>query len=111
MHVVPQHKTKLQLLLQAHMHTEAAQLLMQLAKTEANLHAAPLRLKKLYLLAALELDAFKARMLQIGEGVQGPTHPGSPQRPGSTASHTLAGDTWICMMWRCEVITSIGLHF
>lgn len=75
------------------MHTEAAQLLMQLAKTEASLQATPLRLKKLYLLAALELDAFKARMLQIGDdGLQAPAHPGSPQQPGSTASHTLAGD-------------------
>lgn len=78
--------------MQAHMHTEAAQLLMQLAKSEARQQAAPLRLKQLYLLAALELDAFKAGMLQIGQGAQGQPYPGSPQQPGSTTSHTLLGE-------------------
>ena len=73
------------------MHTEAAQLLMQLARAEGKMQGTPLRLKKLYLLAALELDAFKARLLQIGGVAQAPAHPGSPSQPGSTASHTLAG--------------------
>ena len=91
------------------MHTEAAQLLMQLAKAEASLQATPLRLKKLYLLAAVELNAFKARMLQIGEGVQAPTHPGSPQQPGATASHTLAGDLCPCMtFYPCERIMLVA---
>ena len=79
--------------LQAHFHKEAAQLLIQLAKSEADSHAPPLRIKKLYVLAALEADQLKARMLKIGQQ----TSSGSPSRPSqalcgpSAAADTLAG--------------------
>lgn len=79
--------------MQAHFHKQAAQLLLQLAKSEAASGAAPLTVKKLYVLAALEVDQLKARMLNIGE----PTSSGSPGKAaaGSTetaaAAHTLAG--------------------
>ncbi|KAL3151657.1 hypothetical protein ABBQ38_012645 [Trebouxia sp. C0009 RCD-2024] len=82
-----------QLYRKAHLHKEAAQLLLQLAQTEAASHAPPLRLKKLYVLAALEVDQLKAKMLNIGD--QGAA--GSPARPAQqssetgTAAQTLAG--------------------
>lgn len=78
-------------MLQAHLHAEAAQLLMQLAKTESSDEGSLLRVKKLCLLAALEMDAFKARMLQMGGQSQSPANPGSPPPHGSKAAHTLAG--------------------
>lgn len=87
--------------LQARFHKEAAQLLLQLAKSEADSHAPPLRLKKLYLLAALEVDQLKARMLNIGD--QANTNPGSPSRGSQqssetgAAAHTLAGASCVCM--------------
>ena len=64
---------------------------MQLAKTECHEQGPLLRVKKLYLLAALEMDAFKARMLQMGGQSQTPANPGSPPQHGSKAAHTLAG--------------------
>ena len=74
------------LAVQAHFHKEAAQLLMQLAQSEAAVHAPPLRLKKLYLLAALEVDQLKARMLNIGGNSPG----ASPSRAGPAATETAA---------------------
>lgn len=81
------------ILLQAHFHKEAAQLLLQLAKSEAASHAAPLRIKKLYLLAALEVDQLKARMLNIGEqpGTGSPGKAGGAATGTAAAAHTLAG--------------------
>ncbi len=83
------------ILLQAHFHKEAAQLLLQLAKSEAASHAPPLRIKKLYLLAALEVDQLKARMLNIGEqpGTGSPGKTGSASTGTAAAAHTLAGET------------------
>lgn len=87
--------------LQAHFHKEAAQLLLQLAKSEADSRAPPLRLKKLYMLAALEVDQLKARMLNIGD--QANSNLGSPgrgpQQSSETgpAANTLAGANHVCM--------------
>ncbi len=83
------------ILLQAHFHKEAAQLLLQLAKSEAASRAPPLRIKKLYLLAALEVDQLKARMLNIGEqpGTGSPGKAGIASTGTAAAAHTLAGET------------------
>ena len=83
------------ILLQAHLHKEAAQLLLQLAKSEAASHAPPLRIKKLYLLAALEVDQLKARMLNIGErpGTGSPGKAAGASTGTAAAAHTLAGET------------------
>ena len=64
-----------------------------MAKSEADSCAPPLRLKKLYLLAALEVDQLKARMLNIGEQAASASSNKSPQRGtgASSAAHTLAG--------------------
>ena len=59
---------------------------MQLAKSEAASHAPSLRLKKLYLLAALEVDQVKARMLNIGGSSPG----ASPSRAGPASTETAA---------------------
>lgn len=82
------------ILLQAHFHKEAAQLLLQLAKSETASHAPPLRIKKLYLLAALEVDQLKARMLNIGEqpGTGSPGKAGGASTGTAAAAHTLAGE-------------------
>jgi WD repeat-containing protein 35 len=47
----------------ANRHTEAAKLLVQLAHTAAKSKVQPLRVKKLYTMAALEVDRFKSRLL------------------------------------------------
>ena len=79
--------------LQAHLHREAAQLLLKLAQTEAAGHAPPLRLKKLYVLAALEVDQLKARMLHIGDQGTAGSPARGPQQSSETgtAAQTLAG--------------------
>ncbi len=84
-------------MLQAHFHKEAAQLLLQLAKAEAASHAPPLRIKKLYLLAALEVDQLKARMLNIGDqpGTGSPGKAAGASTGTAAAAHTLAGATSI----------------
>ncbi len=78
---------------QAHFHKEAAQLLLQLAKSEAASHAPPLRVKKLYVLAALEVDQLKARMLNIGEqrSAVSPGKGATASTGTAAAAHTLAG--------------------
>lgn len=83
--------------LQAHFHKEAAQLLLQLAKSEADSHGPPLRVKKLYVLAALEVDQLKARMLHIGEQANsGSLYKGSQGSSGvGTAANTLAGRSFL----------------
>ncbi|KAL0027242.1 hypothetical protein WJX77_006308 [Trebouxia sp. C0004] len=82
-----------QLYRKAHFHKEAAQLLLQLAKSEAARRAPPVRIKKLYLLAALEVDQLKARMLNIGEqpGTGSPGKAGGASTGTAAAAHTLAG--------------------
>jgi hypothetical protein len=90
------------LLLQAQRHTEAAKLLVDTALKLAQQRAPPLQIKKLYVLAALEVEAFKrkalagagtngataaATLLGTGAGVTaaGAGPPGTPQGPGRTA--------------------------
>ena len=75
-------------------------MLLQLAQSEAHSHAPPLRLKKLYLLAALEVDQLKARMLNIGDQANPSSSPSrAPQQASdtSTAAHTLAGTHFVCV--------------
>lgn len=47
----------------ANKHTDAARLLVEMAQKEANTKVNPLRAKKLYVLAALEIDKMRAKML------------------------------------------------
>ena len=47
----------------ANRHTEAAKLLVQLAQTASKTKANPLRAKKLYVMAAIEIDRYKSKML------------------------------------------------
>jgi WD repeat-containing protein 35 len=54
----------------ANRHTESAKLLVQLAHKAAVSKVQPLRVKKLYVMAALEVDRFKARTLDQAGGVQ-----------------------------------------
>ncbi len=49
----------------ANHHTEAAKLLTDLAQKSASLKVHPMRVKKLYVLAALEVDKFKKRTLEM----------------------------------------------
>ena len=80
-------------LVQVHFHKEAAGLLMQLARTETANKAPPLRLKKLYLLAALEVDQLKAKMLNIGEhNTASPSKASTGATGTAAAAHTLAGE-------------------
>ena len=95
---------------QAHFHKEAAQLLLQLAKSEADSHAPPLRLKKLYVLAALEVDQVKARMLNIGEQTgtgQSPSK-GPPVPATGAAAHTLAGTSLSCAIGSSHPTVELG---
>jgi WD repeat-containing protein 35 len=54
----------------ANRHTDAAKLLVQLGATAAKTKVNPLRAKKLYVMAAIEVDRFKARMLDQAGGTQ-----------------------------------------
>ena len=67
--------------------------MLQLARTEIASKAPPLRLKKLYLLAALEVDQLKAKMLNIGEHSTAapPSKAGAGATGTAAAAHTLAG--------------------
>jgi K+-sensing histidine kinase KdpD len=67
------------LLLQAQRHTEAAKLLVDTATKLAQQRAPPLQIKKLYVLAALEVEAFKRKALAGAGG------------DGATAAATLLG--------------------
>ncbi|KAK9804414.1 hypothetical protein WJX72_011599 [[Myrmecia] bisecta] len=83
-----------QLYQKANHHTEAAQLLVQLAEAAAATKVQPLRTKQLYVLAALEVERFRKRMLDAGDSAAGAT--GTASSPTSithttTAAQTLAG--------------------
>ena len=54
----------------ANRHTEAAKLLVTLAQTASKSKVNPLRVKKLYTMAAIEVDRFKARTLDQAGGTQ-----------------------------------------
>lgn len=86
-------------------HMEAAKLLLEAARESVTSMAPPLRIKKLYVLAALEVDAFKERSLraEVG-GVAGATSratrlatragqtlQGEATRAGNATQQTLAG--------------------
>jgi WD repeat-containing protein 35 len=70
----------------ANRHTDAAKLLVQLANQAAKSKVQPLRCKKLYTMAAIEVDRFKARMLDQAGGVQQSTM----QTLASLMTHDLA---------------------
>jgi hypothetical protein len=53
---------------QAQRHSEAAKLLVDAAEQLASRQAPPLQIKKLYVLAALEVEAFKKKTMSAGEG-------------------------------------------
>mmetsp|Transcript_15599 Transcript_15599/g.37800 ORF Transcript_15599/g.37800 Transcript_15599/m.37800 type:complete len:1119 (+) Transcript_15599:1703-5059(+) len=72
----------------ANKHTEVASLLAQLAKTSAAAKACPLRVKKLYVLAALEVSKFRQIALVADMSVQ--TH-GITANKGTVVVQTLDG--------------------
>ncbi len=85
-------------IVQAHKHMEAARLLGQLATEASSSRAPPLRLKKLHVLAALEVEAFRARSLEAGDlqaTLTGrPTVAGTGSGAKATkAAHTQAAQT------------------
>ena len=47
----------------AHRHTDAAKILMKIAEDLKGLNASPLTLKKIYTIAALEMESFKSRLI------------------------------------------------
>jgi WD repeat-containing protein 35 len=57
----------------AHMHTEAAKILIEIATDLKALNANPIILKKIYVVAALEMESFKTRLIdaQITNVTQG----------------------------------------
>mmetsp|Transcript_8336 Transcript_8336/g.17822 ORF Transcript_8336/g.17822 Transcript_8336/m.17822 type:complete len:1276 (-) Transcript_8336:992-4819(-) len=82
----------------ANHHTEAAKLLTDLAQKSAAQKVHPLRVKKLYTLAALEIDKFKKRTLEMNpldaastmmNGATATRQPGATM--ANTAAQTLAG--------------------
>jgi len=75
----------------ANRHTEAAKLLVQLATKAAASKVQPLRVKKLYTMAALEVDRFKARMLD--GATAGGAQQSTMQTLQSLMTHDLAMST------------------
>ena len=47
----------------AHRHTDAAKILMKIAEDLKSLNASPITLKKIYTIAALEMESFKSRLI------------------------------------------------
>jgi hypothetical protein len=85
--VVPSSAVLLVVLLQAQRHSEAAKLLVDTATKLAQQRAPPLQIKKLYVLAALEVEAFKRKAL-AGAGGDGATAAATPL--GTAAGLTAA---------------------
>jgi hypothetical protein len=77
---------------QAQRHTEAAKLLVDTAAQLAAQKAPPLQIKKLYVLAALEVEAFRQKAMAAA-GSDGATAAGTMLGTGITASVTRAGKT------------------
>lgn len=121
---------------QAQRHTEAAKLLVDTAIQLAQQRAPPLQIKKLYVLAALEVEAFKKKTLE-GAGSDGATAaatllgtagaatatrpPGTTRGPGRAANsmptqtvaaaQTLAGGPMQYLKsgpLQCYVVTPVG---
>ena len=68
-------------------------------------------MKKLYVLAALEVDQLKARMLNIGEqtSVSSPSRSAGTATGTATAAHTLAGEDTESVQWTSAAcLISIG---
>jgi WD repeat-containing protein 35 len=90
----------------ANRHVDAAKLLAQLGEIAGRTKVDPLRAKKLYVLAALEVDRYKRKMLDTHFGA-----PGTTMSAHATTAATLASLTefdavsgmyhhiWQCMAW------------
>lgn len=79
----------------ANHHMEAAKLLTKLAKESAENRVHPVRVKKLYVLAAFEMDKFKKKSLDTANNATQATYAGGTMQPAATmqatAAQTLAG--------------------
>jgi hypothetical protein len=95
---------------QAQRHSEAAKLLVDAAEQLASRQAPPLQIKKLYVLAALEVEAFKKKTMEDGvagaEAAQSGRAAGSSVltggKKGAGAANTLAGEGTACAVGRCS---------
>jgi WD repeat-containing protein 35 len=79
-HLLEKRKTleAVELYRKANHHTEAAQLLVGMAEESAEKKVHPLRCKKLYVLAALEVERFRKRMLEQQQADSSSTLAGKP---------------------------------
>eukprot|EP00232_Nephroselmis_pyriformis_P019088 CAMPEP_0182899530 /NCGR_PEP_ID=MMETSP0034_2-20130328/28121_1 /TAXON_ID=156128 /ORGANISM="Nephroselmis pyriformis, Strain CCMP717" /LENGTH=1198 /DNA_ID=CAMNT_0025033565 /DNA_START=181 /DNA_END=3774 /DNA_ORIENTATION=- len=80
----------------ANKHTEAAKLLVRMAKEQASNKVNPLRVKKMYVLAALEVERFRRRMLDNAGGDPYTALTGMPPPeggPGKGGTKTMAAAT------------------
>lgn len=99
--------------LQADRHSEAARLLMDAAAQLSSRQAPPLQIKKLYVLAALEVEAFRKKAMSAAAsgdagrmGSDGAARSSvlSGAKPAAGAAHTLAGEAatqppeWLSML-------------
>uniref|UniRef100_A0A7S3VHU1 Anaphase-promoting complex subunit 4 WD40 domain-containing protein n=1 Tax=Dunaliella tertiolecta TaxID=3047 RepID=A0A7S3VHU1_DUNTE len=71
-------------------HMEASQLLVELAKQSAERRVNPLRVKKLHVLAALEVDKFKKKTLDLNPAMTQHTAGGRTMQPTATMQNTAA---------------------